>query len=62
MNLASLVSVALMCLVLFIPPVATVFGLIRLPLNLYVLGFGLAIVPVILLEIVKAIGLIKHHK
>lgn len=62
LNLASLVSVALMCLVLFIPPVATVFGLIRLPLNLYVLGFGLAIVPVILLEIVKAFGLIKHHK
>ena len=62
LNLASLVSTALMCLVLFIPPIASVFGLIRLPVKLYMLGFGLAAVPVLVLEIVKAFGLIKHHK
>ena len=39
LNLASLVSTALMCLVLFVPPIASVFGLIRLPMKLYMLGF-----------------------
>ena len=62
LNLASLVSTALMCLVLFVPPIASVFGLIRLPMKLYMLGFGLAVVPVVVLEIVKAFGLVKHHK
>ena len=36
LNLASLVSTALMCLVLFVPPIASVFGLIRLPMKLYI--------------------------
>lgn len=62
LNLASLVSVVMMCLVLFIPQVATVFGLIRLPFKLYVLGFALTLVPILVLEIVKAFGLIQHHK
>lgn len=45
LNLASLVSTALMCLVLFVPPIASVFGLIRLPMKLYMLGFGLRSFP-----------------
>ena len=60
--MATLASVILMCLMLFVPPVAIVFGLIRLPFMLYFLGFALAFVPVIILEIVKAFGLIQHHK
>lgn len=40
LNLASLVSTALMCLVLFVPPIASVFGLIRLPMKLYMLALG----------------------
>ena len=31
-------------------------------MKLYMLDFGLAVVPVVVLEIVKAFGLVKHHK
>ena len=60
LNLAALVSVVLVSLVLF-TPLATAFGLITLPGKLYLIGLGLAFVPVILMEVSKAFGLTKHH-
>jgi len=42
-------------------PVQTAFGLVYLPWEMYLLSVGLAIVPIIIMEIAKAIGLIKHH-
>jgi Ca2+-transporting ATPase len=46
LNWAALVSVLLMVLVVFIPPVAKVFGLITLPDTMYIKAAALAFVPV----------------
>ncbi len=62
LNGAALISTALVALVVFIPPVAMAFGLIQLPPLLYLVAIGLALVPVVVLEISKAIGLIRHHE
>ena len=56
MNKAALVSLALTAAVLFIPPLATLFGLIRLPGWLYLAGLGLALVPLPVVEFTKAMG------
>ena len=60
LNVAALISLALMVLVVFIPPVATVFGLMRLPASLYLEAVALSLVPVVVLELTKAFGIITH--
>lgn len=60
LNWAALISILLVCLVLF-TPLSTAFGLIYLPINLYLKGLSLIFVPVIVMEISKAFGLTKHH-
>ncbi len=60
MNLAVLGSLALTCLVLFVPPIAMVFELTILPAWLYAVGLGLALVPLLVIEVSKAVGLISH--
>ena len=60
LNWAALASLAMVCLVLSIP-VGIAFGLVTLPWELYLLGLGLILVPFVVMEISKAIGLIKHH-
>ena len=62
LNGAALLSAVLIALVVFIPPVAMVFGLMQLSAGLYLLALGLALVPLVVLELSKAFGLIKHHK
>ena len=52
---ASLITAA----VLFIPPLATVFGLVALPWWLYLVGLGLSLVCIPVTEITKALGLHK---
>ena len=59
MNKAALVSLALTAAVLFIPPLATVFGLIQLPGWLYLAGLGLSLVSIPVVELTKALGLHK---
>ncbi len=59
LNLAALTSLVLVLLVLF-TPAKTAFGLISLPLSLYLLGLGLILVPLIIMEVSKLIGLLKH--
>lgn len=61
LNLAALASAALIALVVFIPPVANIFGLIRLPAVLYLKAAGLAFIPVVVLELTKALRLIQRH-
>lgn len=61
LNMAALVSIALMFIVLF-TPVSTVFGLIQLPTQLYILGLGMILIPVVVMEIAKVLGIVKHHK
>lgn len=60
LNLAALVSLGLMLLVMA-TPVSTLFELITLPWWLYLVGVGLILVPVAVMEFSKAVGLIKHH-
>ncbi len=62
LNLAALVSTVLVAFVLFVPGVRDIFGLVLLPAKLYLLGIGLIFVPLVVMEISKALGLIKHHK
>ncbi len=61
LNGASAISILLMALVLF-TPLSHIFGLITLPANLYLIGLGLILVPLPVMEISKAFGLIKHQK
>ena len=60
LNWAALASIVLVCLVLF-TPVGIAFGLITLPWQLYLLGLGLILVPLLVMKISKAFGLIKHQ-
>ena len=60
LNWAALISLALVCLVLF-TPVGIAFGLVTLPWELYLLGLGLILVPLLVMEISKVIGLIRHR-
>ncbi len=61
LNLAAFISVALVLLVMF-TPLNIAFNLIILPIEMYLLGFGLILVPIVIMEISKLCGLIKHHK
>ena len=57
---AAAISILLVALVLF-TPVSVAFELIYLPARLYLIGLGLALVPLVVMEVSKAVGLI-HHK
>ena len=59
---AALLSLLLMAFVVFIPPVATAFGLIQLSGVLYLEALGLSLVPLVVLEVSKALGLIRSHR
>ncbi len=58
---ACLGSIALVALVLFVPPLRVAFGLEILSLPLYLIGLGLTLAPFFVMEISKALGLIKEH-
>ena len=59
LNWAALASLAIVLIVLF-TPVRTAFGLAVLPMKLYILGAGLILVPLAVMELSKAFGLVKH--
>lgn len=60
MNWACLVSVLLVALVLF-TPLSYMFKLIMLPWELYLLGLGLSLFPLVVMELFKLFGLIRHR-
>ena len=60
LNWSSLVSLLLVALVLF-TPARIPFGLVALPVETYLIGFGLTLVPVVVMELSKAFGLVKHQ-
>ena len=60
LNLAALASLALVLIVLF-TPLNTIFGLTILTWDLYLIALGLILVPFVVMEISKLVGLIKHH-
>ncbi len=59
LNGAVLISVLLVALVLF-TPVRMAFGLVTLPWKLYLVGLGLILVPLIVMELSKLFGVIKN--
>ena len=60
LNLASLASVLLVAIVMF-TPARIAFGLELLTTTEYLIGLGLAFVPLVIMEIAKLLGFIKHH-
>ncbi|MBO5197205.1 MAG: calcium-translocating P-type ATPase, PMCA-type [Lachnospiraceae bacterium] len=60
LNGACLLSVVLVALVVF-TPVRIAFGMIVLPGRLYLAGLGLSLVPLVVMEVSKAVGLIQHE-
>lgn len=61
LNQATLISILLVALVTF-TPLSIPFGLVRLPIQLYLIGLVLIFVPVAVMELSKALGLIRHHQ
>ncbi len=61
LNWACIAAIAALALVLFVPPIQLAFGLTFLSWQMYLLGVGLSLVPILVMEIAKAVGLIKHH-
>ncbi|NLN65792.1 MAG: calcium-translocating P-type ATPase, PMCA-type [Clostridiaceae bacterium] len=61
LNMAALISAVLVLLVVLIPPISDAFGVTRLPALLYLEAAGLALVPLVAMELAKAMGLIRHH-
>lgn len=61
LNWSALISVVLIAIVMF-TPVSIAFELIYLPLNMYLIAFALAAVPILVMELSKSFGLIKHAK
>ena len=60
LNWACLISFLLVALVLF-TPVRIAFGLVMLPGKTYLFGLGLSLIPIIVMELSKTFGLIKHQ-
>ncbi len=60
LNLACLASVLLVGLVLF-TPVGIAFSLVTLSWQMYLLGLGLSLVPLVVMELAKAMGLVHAH-
>ncbi len=61
LNWVTLISSALIAFILFTPGVVTAFGMTYLPYYGYFIGIGLSCVSVLVMEISKALGLIKHR-
>ena len=59
LNWAAFFSIALVLVVLF-TPVSIAFGLVALPWQLYLLGVGFALVPLVVMEIAKFVEHIKR--
>jgi len=59
LNLAALTSTVLVAIVLF-TPLRIAFGLILLPAKLYLIALGLILIPLVVMELCKAFGMIKH--
>ena len=59
LNKAAIVSLIMVSIVLFIPPLSYIFGLISLSIELYLIGLGLSLVPLIIIELFKFLKIIK---
>lgn len=62
MNLSFWLCTALTAFVVFVPGVVSVFGMTLLSWELYLIALGLSLLPIPVMEIAKATGVIKTHK
>lgn len=62
MNLSFWLCTALTAFVVFVPGVVSVFGMTLLSWKLYLIALGLSLLPIPVMEIAKATGVIKTHK
>jgi len=60
LNIAALISTALVAVVLF-TPLSIMFQVITLPANLYLIALGLSFVPFVVMEIAKLLGIVTHR-
>ncbi len=58
---ATVVSLAMVAFVLFIDPVARIFGLAKVSASMYLLAFLLSLVPIPVIELEKLAGVIRHR-
>ena len=61
LNKAALVSLILVLLVLF-TPISVAFGLVYLPGKMYIIALILILIPTVIMELAKMIGVISHKK
>lgn len=61
LNQAAALSLVLIALIVFVSPLALIFGLTALPAWMYLAALGLSLVPIVVLEIAKASGVVRHH-
>ena len=61
LNGAALLSLLLVAIIIF-TPIGVAFGVVILPVKLYLIAFGLILVPLVVMELSKLTGLIKHKK
>lgn len=61
LNRAVMISLLMMAVVVFVVPIATLFSLTQLAPWLYLAALGLALVPILVLELSKAVGLVRHR-
>jgi len=61
LNLAALVSTALVLAVALVPPVRDAFGLVKLPGDLYLWALALTLFPLVAMEAAKALEFIRHR-
>lgn len=59
-NLATLFSTLLVAIVIFVPPIANVFGFISIPAIMYIEAVLMSFVSIIIIELLKAFKLIKE--
>ena len=62
MNLVTVISVLLIAFVMFVPGVVEAFNMTYIPWYGYLIGVGFSFVSVVVLEIFKAAGLVRHGK
>ncbi len=60
LNKSALISLVLVLAVLFVPFLETAFNLVTLPVECYFICIGLILVPLVIMELAKAVGIIKH--
>lgn len=58
LNKAVALSLGLVIIVIF-TPVSVAFGLVALPVKLYLVGVAMALTPLVIMEVSKAVGLVK---